>query len=80
MLPPVAIASGLAFAGLSGVTRRRGEPAHHPDGADGEQGNSDHRQARDSPPRVTAVLGEDLTEPAPHVCRAITSPAWPRAA
>ncbi len=33
MLPAVAIASGLAFAGLSGVTRRRGEPAHHPDGA-----------------------------------------------
>lgn len=52
---------------------RRGELAHHPDGAPGEQGSSDHRQARGNPPRVTAVLGEGLTEPAPHACHAITS-------
>ena len=60
-----------------GITRR-GELAHHPDGARGEQGNCDHRQARGNPPRVTAVLGEGLTEPAPHACHAITSPARPR--
>ena len=47
-----------------GITRR-GELAHHPDGACGEQGNCDRRQVSGNPPRVTAVLGEGLTEPAP---------------